>query len=107
MRKRRGTARKREDNVRSVPAAQSERGRPTEGEAGLEDDGFVFWPTSLGDPAGPRLVQVERRRPGEPEKTTPPRRRMATTVLFTFLFFTGAALTRLRTCSGSSSTTAT
>lgn len=93
MRKRRGPARKREDDVRSVPAAQSEPGRPAEGEAGLEDDGFVFWPTSLGDPAGPRLVQVERRRPREPEKTTPPRRRMATTVLFTFLFFTGAALT--------------
>jgi hypothetical protein len=76
-----------------VPAAQSEPGRPTEVETGLEDDGFVFWPTSLGDPAGPRLVQVERRRLGEPEKTTTPRRRMATTVLFTFLFFTGAALT--------------
>ncbi len=93
MRKRREPARKREDDDRSVRAAQSERDRTTEGEAGLEDDGLVFWPTSLGEPAGPRLVQVERRRPQEPEKKAPPRRRMATTVLFTALFFTGAALT--------------
>ena len=94
MRKRRGPARKREDDDRSGRATQPGRDQGTdETEAGLEDDGLVFWPTSLGEPEGPRLVQVERRRPREPEKKAPPRRRMATTVLFTFLFFTGAALT--------------
>jgi len=94
MRKRRGPARKREDDDRSGRATQPGRDQGTdETEAGLEDDGLVFWPTSLGEPEGPRLVQVERRRPREPEKKAPPRRRIATTFLFTFLFFTGAALT--------------
>jgi len=93
MRKRRESARKREDEVRAASAAETEHEGTTDQSTGLEDDGFVFWPTSLGDPAGPRLVQVERRPPREPEKASPPRRRMATTVLFTFLFFAGAALT--------------
>ncbi len=93
MRKRRESVRKREDEDRSVPAAPTERDAATEREARLEDDGFVFWPTTLGEPAGPRLVQVEQRPPREPEKASPPRRRVATTVLFTLLFFSGAALT--------------
>lgn len=92
MRRRRGPARKRDDEGRTVHAAQSGHGEATERETGLEDDGFVFWPTNLGEPAGPRLVQVEQRR-REPEKAVRPRRRRATTVLLTLLFFAGAALT--------------
>ena len=59
MRKRRGPARRREDDDR-VRAAQTGRDQATDKEAGLEDDGFVFWPTSLGEPEGPRLVQIGR-----------------------------------------------
>jgi len=92
MRKRRKSVRKREGEDRSVPAAPTEHDGATEERTGLEDDGFVFWPTTLGDPAGPRLVQVGPRPPREPDKATPPRRRLAT-VLFTLLFFAGAALT--------------
>ena len=92
MRKRRKSVRKRDGEDRSVPAAPTEHDGATEERTGLEDDGLVFWPTTLGDPAGPRLVQVGPRPPREPDKATPPRRRMAT-VLFTLLFFAGAALT--------------
>ncbi len=56
----------------------------------IEDDGLVFWPQSLGEPEGPRLVQTEVRRR---EEQPPPRRRRAMTVLFVGLFFAGAALT--------------
>jgi len=93
MRKRRESARKREAEDRSGPAAKNERDEAVERETGLEDDGFVFWPTSLGDPAGPRLVQVGPRPPREPERAGPPRRRRAVTIAFTLLFFAGAALT--------------
>ena len=95
MRKRRReSARKREASRRSARSDQVRRDAAGENrEAGLEDDGFVFWPTSLGEPAGPRLVQVEKRPRREPDKARPPRRRLATTVLFAFLFFAGAALT--------------
>jgi hypothetical protein len=93
MRKRRESARKREAEDRSGPAAKNERDEAVERETGLEDDGFVFWPTSLGDPAGPRLVQVGPRPPREPKRAGPPRRRRAVTIAFTLLFFAGAALT--------------
>jgi len=95
MRERRESARKREDENRSAPGTGigSEPDAQAPKQNGLEDDGFVFWPTSLGDPAGPRLVQVGPRAPREPEKARPPRRRRTTTAVFTVLFFAGAALT--------------
>jgi hypothetical protein len=66
--------------------------REREPEARLEDDGFVFWPESLGETKGPRLVQVERK--AHPKPSGPPRRRrLSTTILFAVLFFAGAALT--------------
>jgi hypothetical protein len=84
----------RQDEDRSAPAVETDRNLVDEGREGrLEDDGFVFWPTSLGDPEGPRLVQVGPRPAREPEKTRPPRRRRALTAVFTILFFAGAALT--------------
>jgi hypothetical protein len=93
MRKRRESAGKREGEDRPLPAAPTERDEATEKQAGLEDDGFVFWPTTLGEPAGPRLVRVGSRPPREPDKAAPPRRRRAVTAAFTILFFAGAALT--------------
>jgi hypothetical protein len=60
MRKRRESARKREAEDRSAPAAKNERDEAVERETGLEDDGFVFWPTSLGDPEIGRASCRER-----------------------------------------------
>jgi hypothetical protein len=94
MRKRRESVPERQDEDRSASAVETDRNLVDDGREGrLEDDGFVFWPTSLGDPAGPRLVQVGPRPAREPEKTRPPRRRRALTAVFTILFFAGAALT--------------
>ncbi|MGA9762874.1 MAG: hypothetical protein WBQ14_10655 [Gaiellaceae bacterium] len=94
MRKRRESVPGRQDEDRSAPAAETERSETEEQQEGrLEDDGFVFWPTSLGDPAGPRLVQIGPRPAREPGKARPPRRRRALTAIFTILFFAGAALT--------------
>ncbi|MGD0272650.1 MAG: hypothetical protein ABSB96_02845 [Gaiellaceae bacterium] len=93
MRKRGRPARRQEADGWTARAEPTKSASGPEPESALEDDGLVFWPLSLGEPEGPRLVQIGPR-PARPSETArPPRRRLGMTVLFAALFFAGAALT--------------
>ena len=86
-------ARRQEVGSWTAGAEQTNSASGQEPGSGLEDDGLVFWPLSLGEPEGPRLVQIGPRPARPPETPRPPRRRLGMTVLFAALFFAGAALT--------------